>query len=70
MVRSSEINQYQADCHGWNSYDYRAADLREMPLTHLGGRNYPGSKSRACEDVKVVNLIYVQEMFYENDSCM
>lgn len=37
----------------------------EVKSTHLGGCNYPGSKSRACKDLKMANLFGVDLMFDE-----
>lgn len=47
VVRKSEDGRDQPDCPGWYVYDFRTADMREVPPAHRGGRNCPESKPRA-----------------------
>lgn len=65
VLRSSKIDWDHPDCSGWYSYEYRINNIREVPSTHLGGRNFSGSKSPVRKDLKFVNLIDVQAVFDE-----
>lgn len=67
VLRSSEIDWNQLDYPGCYSYEYRAVDVREVLPTERGGRNYVGSKPRAREGVKVVNLSDSKAMFDEKE---
>lgn len=61
------IDWAQSECPGWQHCEYRTADVRELPPTHHGGRNFPGSKPRAREGVKVPNVFDIKASFYEED---
>lgn len=67
VLRSSEVDWAQSDCFGWYHYQYHTADLREVPPTHRGGLNYPGSKPRARDGIKMSNLFDIKATFDEED---
>lgn len=64
---SSEVDLTIEGCPGRYSYGYKTAHVSEVLLAHRDGSNIPGSKPRAWEGVKAVNLMDVQKQFDADD---
>lgn len=67
VLRASKIDWAQSDCPSCHHYACRTAHMREVPPTQHGGRNFPGSKPRARESLKVSDLFDIKATFKEDD---